>query len=439
MRESDAAQPNRDAGPSNRNPCGDGVCSAGESCGTCPLDCPCSADCAWVAEDTGPPTEHSLTETARSMTVGGLTVDYVDFPLPAESPNYSLWSMWGEGEIASDGRFYASVGDHGSVGGNAYLYQYDPTSMRIRLVSDVMESFDGYQSGSFGYGKVHGQVDEGPCGALYFHTYRGSTRGEFSGSYRGDLLLRFNPASGHTTVLGETLENWQTPSTNLWREGGILYGEANTFGRDAVRFWAYDLASGERFTADPVNRSNRNIAIDGQGRAYFGEGPLFRYDPSNGEVTQVPGYPGGVLRASTRTRADGSMVMITDRGNEAYLFGPEAQTFEHIASMTGYVASVALDAGGDSFYVVPGAHGGRDFTVERFTIADGSRTELGTLMARIQADNPSGLGPCSTYGIHSSLDGTRLYMAANATTGPPDDCLNDTGGEGAMVIAVHLQ
>jgi hypothetical protein len=396
-------------------------------------------DCEWVVDDTGPTTALSLRNTARTTTIGGHTVDYVDFPLPPKSSHYALWSIWGEGEAASSGRFYATVGDHGAIGGNSYLYEYDPSTMTFRAVSDVLESYGMYEDGSFGYGKVHGQVDEGPCGVIYFHTYRASTRGSFGGSYDGDLLMRYNPATEHTTVLGVTIDGWQTPSTNMWREGGILYGEANTFGSDDVRFWAYDVAAGEMIhTGDPVPRGNRNIAVDSLGRAYYGDGPLYRFEPSTREETTVAGYPGGLLRASSRPRADGSLVLITDSGDEAYLFDPAAGTFEHIASMTGYVAGVALGPTDDHFYVVPGAHGGMSLPVERYSIPGGERTLIGELLAPIQRDNPSGFGPCSTYGVHLSADGSKLYIPANATRGGAGDCLRADGDEGAMLIVVHL-
>ena len=117
------------------------------------------------------------------------TVDFAPFPKP--NYNGNPWSQWGAALLASNGRFYCAIGDHLGVDGNSYVYEYDPASKRLALIGDVKTAVN-HIPGSWGHGKIHGQINEGNDGYIYMPTYWGTKRNlVFSGSYKGGVILRY--------------------------------------------------------------------------------------------------------------------------------------------------------------------------------------------------------------------------------------------------------
>ena len=280
--------------------------------------------------------EHLQSLKATATTVegtGGITVDFVAHPLPPHRGK--PWSHWGEGLVASNGRYYTAIGDSLGRDGNSYLYEYDPASKTLRAVGDVLTAYGKHREGDWGYGKVHGQISEGPCGHLYFHTYWGSHRKlEYRGSYTGDLLMRYDPVAQQLVSLGVPMPETGTPSTQMW--GGLFYGEANhpksDSWPDGKIFWAYDIARDKVVFTSPDlidHNSGRDIAVDGDGRAYYsGAGDdLLRYDPAANAEERIGAFPHpGKLRASSEPAPDGKIFMTTNKGDDyyAYLFDPES-------------------------------------------------------------------------------------------------------------------
>lgn len=120
------------------------------------------------------------------------TPPIVDFA-PYPRPNYAgkPWSQWGAALFASNRRFYCAIGDHYGLDGNSYVYEYDATSKRLTLVGDTQTAIN-HLPGSWGHGKIHGQINEGNDGFIYMPTYWGSRRNlVFSGSYKGSVILRY--------------------------------------------------------------------------------------------------------------------------------------------------------------------------------------------------------------------------------------------------------
>jgi len=122
------------------------------------------------------------------------TVDFVAFPRPAHAGN--PWSQWGAGLVASDGRFYAAIGDHLGRDGNAYVYRYDPEARVIMAVGDVQTAV-GHVAGHWGHGKIHSAINEGADGFLYMTSYWGTTRNlVFDEVYEGSVVLRYGIEGG---------------------------------------------------------------------------------------------------------------------------------------------------------------------------------------------------------------------------------------------------
>ncbi|MGI9421328.1 MAG: hypothetical protein ACR2RA_26160, partial [Geminicoccaceae bacterium] len=338
----------------------------------------------------------------------GITVDFVAHPLPPYPGN--PWSHWGEGLLASDGRYYTAIGDHLGPDGNSFLYDYDPASGTLRAIGDVLHAYGVHDKGAWGYGKVHGRISEDPCGLLYFSTYWGTRRGglTYAGSYQGDLLMRYDPASQQLISLGAPMPKMGTPSTQMWSEGGLFYGEANhpATRRDNIwpkgkLFWVYDLAEQKVvFQSERLidHGSGREIALDRDGRAYYsGAGrDLLRYDPKTNAEARIATFPhDGKLRASTRPAPDGKIFMTTNKERRAYLFDPETASLKDLGGLPGDAASLALSPSGEEAYFTPGAHGqGREigFPLMAIDREGAMRTivELGPLIEAAGGPYPAG-------------------------------------------------
>jgi len=83
--------------------------------------------CAPVEPVSVPEHLEGLIATAtRAGGLRGITIDFAGHPLPAYEGRPR--SHWGEGLVASNGRYDTAVGDDLGVDGNVYLYEYDPVS-----------------------------------------------------------------------------------------------------------------------------------------------------------------------------------------------------------------------------------------------------------------------------------------------------------------------
>lgn len=405
--------------------------------------------CAAPTSERQTLSEHLRTMAAKAVTVegpDGITVDFVAHPLPPYPGN--PWSHWGEGLLASDGRYYTGIGDHRGVDGNAYLYEYDPATKTLRAVGDVLQAYGRHDRGAWGYGKIHGRISEDRCGFLYFSTYWGTRRGglRYAGSYQGDLLMRYDPAGQQLVSQGVPMPTMGSPSTQMWPEGGLFYGEANhpvTKGADwpeGKLFWAYDLDDQKViFRSENLidHGSGREIAVDRDGRAYYsGAGrDLLRYDPKANAEQPIASFPhDGQLRASTRPAPDGKIFLTTKKENRAYLFDPEAKALKDLGALPSDTASLALSESGEAAYFTPGAHGqGRDLGFPLMTIDRDGNVEkildLGPLIEAAGGPYPAGTYSYSTDPAHPG----NIYILANA--GPNGSA--ETFGQ-PLVIVVHL-
>ena len=409
-------------------------------------------DCDQATTKLGGIPQHLRALAATAKTIEGpqgIIVDFVPYPLPPYEGN--PWSDWGEGLVASNGRYYSAIGDHRGADGDSYLYEYDPTTKTLRAVGDVLGAYGAHRRGDWGYGKVHGQISQGPCGQLYFHTYWGTRRGiEYGGSYTGDLLMRYDPVAQQLTSLGVPMPEMGSPSTQMWRAGGLFYGEANYpagKGRpwpEGKMFWVYDLAKQQVVFRSPKlldHDSGREIAVDLKGRAYYsGAGrDLLRYDPATNTQERVASFPhDGKLRASSDPALDGRIFMTTNQGGKgeyyAYLFDPQAASLRELGLLPGDTADVAISGSGEVAYFTPGAHGqGRKigFPLMEIDRSGNIRTivELGPIV-----DNAGGPYPAGTYSYSTDpANPGDIYILANAGPRGSDKAFGQP-----LLIVTHL-
>ena len=344
-------------------------------------------------------------------------MDIVEYPVPDYDAR--LWSQWGQGAVMGDGRFISAVGDHDGPDGNSFFFAFDPDANTLTRFSDVLSLVD-HQSGDFGYGKVHAQMVVGTCGEIYAHTYWGTRRGlEYSGGYRGDLLLRIDP--GSIEVIGVTAEQRGTASMAGTSDGATLFLEMVEPESNASELVVYDLTARQQVTAlADAHIGNRALAVANDDRVYFSSGAtrLSVYDPASGTVAEVDAFiPGEVLRAATPPRTDGSIVGVTRDPDEFFILEADGSVVP-LGTAAGYTASLAISSDGRHVYYVPGAHGNSGDVGTPIIDLDPETGEQSTLVELFDAAAEMldvRLG--GSYNVVLDPKGRRLYVGLNAGEG----------------------
>ena len=213
------------------------------------------------------------------------------------------WSVWGD-SLATGEKYYSAIGDHDKPQGNAFLYEYDPRTKRLRTLLNLKKLL-GLPKGHYSPGKIHSRIDMGSDGWLYFGTHRGGTRvttDEYH--YEGDWILRHHPPTGKTEVVAHgPVPKHCIPTSVLDPQRLIFYGGTAAGNRiDPVQFFAYDIRKREVLHTAEHGPYRYLIFARSSGRVYYVNedyGPLMRYDPAEGKPPQhIPGRIG--LRAATQ-------------------------------------------------------------------------------------------------------------------------------------------
>jgi len=340
---------------------------------------------------------------------------------PTPSYDARLWSQWGQGIVLHDGRFLSAVGDHEGRDGNSYFYVFDPQTDELTLVSDVL-SLTNHQLGDWGYGKVHAQMVNGPCGDVLVTSYWGTRQKlEFGPTYDGDILISIDPISETITSLGTLVPRHGVPSLGASPDGRTLFATGPDPATGNGLFVAVDLGTGEEIfrDSDTSQVGFRSIAVDAEGRAYYSVGSrhLRRFDPSTGEtVDLVDQMPGEFLRAATPPDPAGTIVGATQDPPAFFALKADG-SIKSLGDAPGYTTSLARV--GDLVYFVPNAHGtawesGTPIMV--LNVATGEQTVLLELNAL--AERRLGLRLGGTYNIAVDPNAQKLFIGMNAS--PPD-------------------
>lgn len=301
------------------------------------------------------------------------TVDILYFP--CQTYPGKPWSNWGDG-LAVGGKYYTSLGDHLAPKGNAYVYEYDPARKALRLlvnVAEVLGRMLGYLPG-----KIHGRLDLGKDGWLYFSTHRGSTKATCDANgYQGDWIIRCDPKSGRSEIVARgPVPKHCIPCSVLDPERLIFYG-GTAAGTDAkeqgVHFFAFDVSRRKLLASSPNGPPRSMIFAKSTGKVYYvpgkenGVGPLVCFDPTRGGAPYPIKAELG-LRAATQETPQGYVYTVSKaaRGDVATLFAFNTRT-ERVEKLgpaavgaAQYIASIDVDPTGRYLYYVPGAHGGAE-------------------------------------------------------------------------------
>jgi hypothetical protein len=354
---------------------------------------------------------------------------------PSQFAGARLWSSWGDVLAASDGCFYAAIGDHDAPHGKTFIYRVDPVQQTVTRVIDCNQVVPA-PSDKYSPGKIHAPLVEADEGALYAVGYRGSVRHTgLETGYRGDWLLRYRLTTGQTENLGIPVPFSSVPVLEHCSALDCLYGlsvPGQAMPQPQTQLFRYDLASG-RVTSTCAIRAEgpRAIIVSRDGRVYFsaadpssGEPVLMRYEPRKEQVSTLAAcIPGdGILRAASRTDARGVAYGISKDG-VVFAFDTNSERVTEIgkAFVAGklYTAACRLDPTDTYLYYVPGAHGRSGETgtpVIQFDVKRRRCKVLAFLNATVRQQKQYNLG--GTYGIALSDDGSRLFVSFNGAQLP---------------------
>lgn len=304
-------------------------------------------------------------------------VDFLFYPGQDYAGN--PWSNWGD-SLAVDGKYYASLGDHLALGrptgdGNAFVYEYDPEKKTFRQLIDVAKLL-GLPKGHYKPGKIHGRLDLGGDGWLYFSTHRGATNVTADKNhYKGDWVIRCDPKTGKSEVVVQgPVEKHCIPTSALDPERLIFYG-GTAAGSDSkekgVRFFAYDVKNKKTLYSGP-DGPPRCVMLSKKGRAYWvpgsdgGMGQVMRFDPKKGVPEKLEAKL--AARAATQETPQGVIYTVSKAakgdGATLYAFDVEKEQAKELGpanvGVQSYVTSIDADPTGRYLYYVPGAHGGSE-------------------------------------------------------------------------------
>jgi len=367
------------------------------------------------------------------------TVDFLFYPGQTYPGN--PWSNWGD-SVAANGKYYASIGDHLAPAGNAFVFEYDPATRKMRQLADVRKLL-ALPDGHYTPGKIHGRLDVGSDGWIYFSTHRGSTRVTTDAfHYEGDWILRCDPASGRAEVVTHgPVPKHCIPCSVLDPQRLIFYGgTAPGTGKDGegIQFFAYDVKARKNLYSGPNGPARYMMLARSTGRLYFtpgkeGEGALMRFDPAKGGAPEPVGGSIG-LRAATEETPDGFIYTVSSGQGGAdatiYAFNTKTEQVEALGSAAvgtqSYITSIDADPTGRFLYYVPGAHGGSEkdgSPVVQFDV----KTRRKKVIAFLHSFYAAKAG-CTLKGTFSSAvdpAGDKLYITWNNSRGSKawDSCV----------------
>lgn len=389
---------------------------------------PANAGTPWTAE------AEAEAEIVQEQSGDAPGVALVMYPRPDYEGK--PWSHWGQGIVSRDGRFFSAIGDHHGADGNSFIYEYDPSTMTLTRVVDVLATVP-HQPGAWGFGKIHAQMVAGPCDEIYVATYWGTRRGlTYANGYEGDLLLRLNPSERTTETVGVILPEHGVASMAATPDGSLIYAEAaDPFGQKTGSFVVLDPATGDIvFTDDdPSHGGYRSVAVGADGAAYitWNDTGFARYDPGTNSLTETDlAMPGGILRAVTAPDADGRIYAVSRDPAVFFAIDPDG-TVTELGLADGYTASMALAPDGEHFYYIPAAHGGAWESGTPLIAVDTATGESEVVVElNPLVEDMFGLRAGGTYNVVVSDDGGTVYVALNSG----DPASRDSFGEVVLAI-----
>jgi hypothetical protein len=368
------------------------------------------------------------------------------------------WSAWGDICVAGDGRVYSGVGDHGDeVAGTSqvYIYRWDPKTKQLSRIIDV-NSLVKREKGEPTFAKLHGRMDEGADGRIYFTATLNNGPAARDEKYKwsdvlpGGQLYAYDPKTDRTEIVANLPARRCSLASRLDRRRNVWW--CNLDGEKADALWAYDLTKKKEVFRGPDGSvsMNRNFALARDGSVYFnGAGSvIWKYHPKSNSIGPTKSrFQGQFMRCSTDQSARGDIHGITVpegmRNKEFNLFRyhPRTDKLEMLGKelTTGHYTTVcALSPDEKYVYYIPGAPG---VPVVQYDIARKQRKVIAFLGEPIEKRTRHILG--SVFGLKPSADGATLYAHTNGYSYPGDKPASEAelakvGWSVVSFVAIHI-
>ena len=359
-------------------------------------------------------------ESLKDVRIAGAapTVDFLYYP--GQTYKGNPWSNWGDG-VAVGEKYYSAIGDHIGPAGNAFVYEYDAASKKLRKLVDLRKVLK-MPDGHYTPGKIHSRIDMGADGWLYYATHRGSTRVTTDAyHYKGDWVLRTHPGSGRTEIVAHGPVGKQCiPCSVLDPKRLIFYGSTQAGDPNDKRqtFFAYDTKAKKLLYRAYDGPGRYMIFARSTGRLYFTPklgGKLFRYDPAVGAAPVELDAEIG-LRAATTETPQGYVYTVSNRGDAAiYRFNTRTEKVDRLGPAAvgrmDYITTIDADETGRYLYYVPGAHGGSHLdgsAVVQYDVRTRTKKVIAFLYPFLK--DKYGYTPIGTFSTAVSAKGDKLYI-----------------------------
>lgn len=390
-----------------------------------------------------PATIHADVEIAKAEP----TVDVLY--LPGQDYAGNPWSVWGDG-TAKDGKYYTAIGDHLAPVGNAFVFEYDSATKKVRKLFEVKEVLKTPE-GHYRPGKIHSRIDFGADGRLYFATHRGSghtTIDKFG--FKGDWIIACDPVTAQTEIIVHgPIPKHCIPNSMVDGKRMMFYGGTAPGGDAEIKeivFFAYDLKNKKLVYSGPVGPSRAMMLATSTGCVYFtpgedgkSEGVLMKFDPAKGgSPVELPIKMG--LRASSDETADGKIYAVSQaphgKDSMLYEFDTKTEKLKELGPASvgsqNYITTLDVDASGRYLYYMPGAHGGSEADgtpIVQYNIKTGKKKVIAFLHPLTQ--DKLGVMMRGTFGAALDPAGDKIYVTWNASR---DSRVWDS----AAVTVVHI-
>lgn len=219
---------------------------------------------AWSAAWCSPPPARSL------------RIDHRVFP-----GLHEMDGAWAALFAASDGKVYAGLAHHGSVG---HVVYYDSKTDSMHDLGDLGRLTGESMLRRGPQSKVHAKFGEGRDGRIYFGTHAGwwwnYARFAAKEGYPGAHWMAYDPKANRTIDFGLGVPNEGINTGAYDPVFNRIYGLTHP----RAHFVYYDVAAGRSVDKGRINNFEsicRTLGLDDEGNVYgsFGLGRIFKYDP----------------------------------------------------------------------------------------------------------------------------------------------------------------
>lgn len=368
-----------------------------------------------------------------------------DIGLIPLADDFLVNSMWGNILLADDGYIYSGGGNHETIGGEVWLFRFDPKTGKSRVCSSISDVL-GVRAATTAVGesKIHTRICQGKDGKIYFGTMQGGI-GHISklphywhpDQYEGGHLFEYDPCTEITRDLGIPVRCEGLQTMVMDKERNVLY--LITWPKKT--FLKYDLNTHRTtiygvFGWSPTSKEKvkihlgRELIITDKGMIYAinNFGCLFRYNPDTEvlEDTDIMVRENDSLRIHVRTK-EGIIYFATSLG---YLFrmDPETEAIEPMGQVTPYnsiyTPNMALSNDETKLYYLAGSHGayvGGGMMCVEFDIKKRSHKVMGILDPRFYLSYCYGVcmdkGGSLVFAVHGG-DPPSSYLAIHDPAHP---------------------